>query len=172
MLLMSTHPTAPSATRWRAIASYLAVRAIPLDPQVVLRHFERVGSTEDLFTVEDDFYALLDRFAWRGCANAPPWPAQPRQAAYLVHRALATLVERIEVGRIDGHAAQLDDHGCGCILVLLASSIGDPAWRTLREHEEVPRLIERFVWHVRPGETHRTCPSLALVRAWTLLALG
>ena len=64
----TTPPTSLTTTaRLRAIAAYLAFRTIPFDPQVVLSHFERVGTSEDLFAVEDDFYALLDRFAERVC---------------------------------------------------------------------------------------------------------
>ncbi len=158
--------------RLRAIAAYLAFRSIPLDPQAVLCHFERNGTTEDLFAVEDDFCALLDRFTQRVRADFLPTRAQQRQAMCLVREALATLVERIETGRIDGRAAQLDDRGCGCVLVILADVIDAPAWRTLREDEDAPLVIERFVWHVQSGETHHTCPTLALVREWTLRALG
>jgi hypothetical protein len=173
MLTTTTWRNATAATtRFRAIAAYLAFRAIPLDPQAVLSHFERSGTTEGLLAVEDDFYALLDRFAERVCDDVLPTRPQQRQATCLVREALATLVERIETGRIDGRAAQLGDRGCGCILVILADIIDALAWRTLREDEDEPLLIERFVWHVLPGETHRTCPTLALVREWTLCSLG
>ncbi len=60
-----------SASRFRAIAAYLAFRAIPLDPHDVLSHFERIGITEDLFAVEGDYFALLDRFAERVCGDLP-----------------------------------------------------------------------------------------------------
>ena len=170
MLFTTTPPT--TTARFRAIAVYLAFRALPLDPQVVLSHFERVGTAEDLFTVEDDFYSLLDRFAERVCDDFLPTRAQQRQAACLIREALATLVERIETGRIDGRAAHLDDRGCGCVLEILADVIDDLVWRTLREDEDAPLLIERFIWPVQPGETHYTCPTLALVREWTLRALG
>ena len=173
MLITTAWRNATAATaRFRAIAAYLAFRAIPLDPQAVLSHFERNGITEDLFAIEDDFYALLDRFFERVCADFLPTRAQQRQAGHLFREALVTLVERIETGRIDGRAAHLDDCGCGCILVILADVIDLLAWKTLREHEDAPLIIERFVWHVQPGETHRTCPTLALVREWTMCSLG
>ena len=164
--------TTVTAARLRAIAAYLAFRAIPLDPQAVLSHFERHGITDALFAVEDDFYALLNRYLEQVCADFLPTWAQQRQAVSLFCEVLVTLVERIETGRIDGRAARLDDHGCGCILEILADAIDTPAWRTLRYDEDVPLIIERFVWHVQPGETYRTCPTLALVREWTLRHLG
>jgi hypothetical protein len=158
--------------RLRAIAAYLAFRTIPLDPRAMLTHFERYGVTEDLFAVEEDFAALVDRFAEVVSEDFLPTPAQQRQAMRLVREALTTLVERIETGRIDGRAARLDAHGCGCVLQIFADVIDNPAWKMLRYDEDVPLLIERFVWHVRPGETHHTCATLALVREWALRALG
>src|SRR5260370_26699180 len=93
-------------SRLRAIAAYPAFRSIPLDPHAVLCHFERNGTTEDLFAVEEDFCALLDRFTEPVRTDFLPTRAQQRQAMCLARAALATLVERIETGRIDGRAAQ------------------------------------------------------------------
>jgi hypothetical protein len=164
--------TTVTAARLRAISAYLASRSLPLDPWAVLDHFERAGVTEDPSAVEADFFALLDRVAAQVRHALLPTPTRHGQAACVIREGLATLVERIETGRIDGRAAYLDERGCGCVLISLAEAVHAPSWMALREADDIPRPIERFVWHVRPGETHRNCPSLALVRAWVLRALG
>ena len=167
-----TQTQTPAATaRLRAIAAYLAFRAIPLDAPALLSHFEHHSITDDLFAIDEEFHALLDRYFDRVCDDFLPTHAQQRQAVNLFREALATLVERIETSRIDGRAAHLDDRGCGCVLQILADAL-DTSWQTLREDAEIPLIIERFLWHVQPGENHHTCPTLALVRMWTLRALG
>ena len=172
MRTSTTQTSSLNATaRLRAIAAYLAFRAIPLDPQAVLGHFERYGITEDLFAVDEAFHALLDRYFVRVSEDFLPTRAAQRQAENLFREALATLVERIETGRIYGRAAHLDDQGCSCALQILADAL-DTRWQLLREDAAIPLVIERLLWHVQPSETHRTCPALALVRIWALRALG
>lgn len=163
--------TAVVSTRLQTIADYLRFRSISVEPREVLAHLEATSIIESLEHLDSDYDSLIDRFA--EMVDDFCWPAQSwrRDSARLFRETLQSVVTHIEQGRIDGRAAKMDDDGNGCILQILADAIEVP-WQGLRLDCDSPLPIERFIWHVRPGETHRTCVALALVRLWTLHMLG
>ena len=149
---------------------YLRFRQIPLDPAPLAAYLEQEGIAVSLFTIEDDCDALLERFDAAVYDDFLPTRTGQREAEALINTARQELLAHIEHGRIDGQHAELDDEGNGCLLAILADVL-DRHWSFLRLCEDDPLLIERFVYAVRPGDTHQGHPALALLRTWILRTL-
>jgi hypothetical protein len=152
------------------IADYLRFRQIPLDPAPLVAYLEEQGIAESLFTIEGDCDALLDRFVAAVYDDFLPTRAGRRKAEALITTAQQEFLAHIEHGRIDGQHAELDVHGNGCLLAILANVL-DRHWSFLRPCKDDPLLIERFVYGVRPGDTHDSHPALALLHTWILSTL-
>lgn len=169
------------AHRAPRLRTYLTFRAIPLDAEEIIRHFEQVGDDAvldhcDLFAIEDNFAALLDRFEERLRGEFLPTRHGLRQAQELVAQALREALACIEQGRIQGEGASPGrDESSGLLQILAGHEdlVDLVSWTSLREDEDeaAPLLIERWLWHVEPGETSETCPALAILREWILRAL-
>lgn len=149
----------------KCAADYLRFREIPLDPAPLAAYLEQQAIVASLFTIEGDCSALLDCFDAAVYDDFLPTRAGQREAEALIGAARHELLAHIEQGRIDGQHAELDDRGNGCLLAILADVL-DRHWSFLRLCEDDPLLIERFVYGVRPGDTHQTHPALALLHTW------
>ena len=157
----------------KCAADYLRFRQIPLDPAPLAAYLEQEGIAASLFTIEDDCDALLERFDAAVYDDFLPTRTGQCEAEALIRAARHELLTHIEQGHVDGQRAELDGPGNGCLLAILADVL-DRHWSFLRLCEDDPLLIERFVYGVRPGDTHQSHPALALLHAWvpsTLRAL-
>ena len=154
-----------------AISRYLASRHLALDPAALAGYLERYGLVNsDLAAAESDFYELLERFEERVDEEMPSSVYTRREQRCLLKNALHALASAIEEGRIHGRRDQLDERGCGCLLVHLAD-VPDIGWTSLRLAEERPLLVEELVWYIRPGETPQTNPILTMLHVWLLFCL-
>jgi len=154
----------------KCAADYLRFRQIPFDPAPLAAYLEEQGIAESLFTIEGDCDALLERFDAAVYDDFLPTRTGQREAEALIRAARHELLTHIEQGRVDGECTELDDEGNGCLLAILADVL-DRHWSFLRMCEDDPLLIERFVYAVRPDDTHQSHPALALLRTWILRTL-
>jgi hypothetical protein len=154
----------------KCTTEYLRFRQIPRDPAPLAVYLEQEGIAESLFTIEGDCAALLERFVAAVYEDFPATRTGQRRAAALIATARQVLLAHVERGRIDGQHDELDDEGSGCLLAILADAL-DRHWSFLRLREDDLLLIERFVYGVRPGDTHQSHPALALLRIWILRTL-
>ena len=155
----------------KCAADYLRFRQIPLDSAPLAAYLEQQGIVASLFTIEDDCAALLDRFDAAVYDDFLPTRTGQREAEALINSARQELLAHIGHGRIDGQHAELDVHGNGCLLAILADVL-DRQWSFLRLSEDDPLLIERFLYSMRPGDTHKSHLALAVLHTWIARTLA